>query len=157
MNAPSCPKHDTGGGPCYCPIIAPGSTPEAAPDSIEYGGVVWLRDPDRSVPSYHATSNHIKLHVVQYTPDDDYAPGRWCWQAYFDDLPGIERPNVLSLNGGAIADTREDAMFCCINAYGSWLDDMQNLLRILRPDDQYAQGFRAGQEDIKAKIAEVVL
>lgn len=154
MNAPACPKHDTGGGPCCCPIEPQA---EAMPDSIKYGGVVWRRDPDRDTPTYRTTRNHVDMRVVQYAPDDDYAPGRWCGQIHFDDLPGIERPNVLQLNGGAIADTCEDAMCYCINAFDEWLDDMQNMLLIFKPDDQYAKGFRAGQEDIKAKVAEVVL
>lgn len=151
----TCPKHDTGGGPCYCP-----ASPESEaiqPDSIEYGGVVWLRDKGHDKPTYSTMRNHVWMRVSMYALDDEpHVAGRWCCHAHFDSVPDIGRPDVLLLNSHRLADTREDAMAYCINALDDWLDDMQRVLHALRPSDPYQLGFIAGQQDIKTRVAEVI-
>ncbi len=153
MIAPACPKHDTGGGPCFCPIEPQAET---MPNAIEYGGVMWqLEHTDDSI-QYRSLRGQVAMCVSLYA--SGYSVGKWHSAAEFEQLvPREKRPDNFDLRVYSIVDTREDAMCFCINAFDEWLENMQSMLLIFKPDDQYAQGFRAGQEDIKAKIAEVVL
>lgn len=140
------------------------ATPEkeyiAWPDAIEYGGTIWRKATRNDGIEYGTIRDEIDLYIYQYPkkPEHYCSGGRWRWAAEFKDcVPEDDLPQCLRMDASGILDTHLDAMCQCINAFDEWLDDMQRMLLIFKPGDQYAQGFRAGQEDIKAKVAEVVL
>lgn len=124
---------------------------EAPPKTIEYGGLIWNFE-KRDGVQYRVIKDKIEMRIYQY-PE-----GYWLWHVEFVNLISEElKKSGIPLSAHSIVDTREEALFMCINAFDMWLDGMQRALLLFRPKDQYAQGFRAGQEEIKAKIAEVVL
>jgi len=124
----------------------------AWPATIEYGGVIWNREDRKDGIQYRGFKDKLEMRVYQYPS------GLWLWHAYFNNyIPEEVRPLGIDTDASAIVETREDAMFICLNALDGWLDGMQRILLLFGKDDPYAKGFRAGQEDIKAKIAEVVL
>ncbi len=129
------------------------------PETIEFGGVTWTREDRNNGVAYKATQpGKAGLDIYQYPPDgSSCCNGKWRWAANFNIHTEIRiPPQVLELEGSNIVATREDAMAACVNAFDDWIEDMQTMLARLCPQDLYAQGFCAGQEDIKDKIAKVL-
>lgn len=133
---------------------------EEKAQAIEYGHLLWI--PSAHVPNeYRATRPGVgEFRVYQYpdVKDSGSCAGQWLWAVKFDQL--VEegaQPAILKMEASDIVDTREDAMLSCLDARGLFIEDLKRLLAQLCPEDLYATGFRAGQEDIKAKVAEVVL
>lgn len=128
--------------------------PAVPEQTIEYGGCTWTPGALGDMLMYKANSPlRDDLHIHQYGPDR-FCAGRWNWQARYH-MPDIQT-DVLRLESSGVEPTRELAMAACINARDNFIDEMKQALRVLCPDEPYADGFRAGQEDIKARIAKVV-
>lgn len=119
---------------------------EVEAESIEFGGVVWVKDKDARY------NTHIKglgeSWIIQYTEGPNN--GRWFWMAHLGgvllDLDLAVADNHVS----GIAVTRDDAMSACINALDDYLADMRRILLKLQPGDDYAKTasrdrFGAGQ------------
>lgn len=132
---------------------------EAAPQEISFGGVIWKktdRKNDKGVEYQTFQKDGTNLRVYQYP--EGHNAGSWYWESNFRnsvfsevEFQGIDK------DISAICEEREEAMRCCIDAKSILISDITLMINVLMPDSQYAEGFRAGQEDIKAKIAEVIL
>lgn len=129
------------------------------PDSMEFGGLVWTRDvAEVKRPRFNSRVNGVGDVMVWQYGDESSARnnGRWYWVAYLDSaLIGVEL-TALNKNISGIVDDIETAMECCINAKSIFVSDTVNIFRTLFPDSESSQFFRAGQADIKARIAEVL-
>lgn len=129
------------------------------PETIEYGGLIWRKSESRSdKPQYDAIEPGTgSFYISQYTEENGFHKGQWHWCVRFNKwLDPLFQPVALNLDSSGIEKERDDAMFACLNAKAKFLDEIKMVLVLLGVGD-YAEGFRAGQEDIKAKVAEVVL
>ncbi len=131
---------------------------EAPAQTIEYGDVIWTK---------HKTNERFDAFIpgvggavlTKYTDDEkSHSFGKWHWCVYLYEgcLKDKEISGNLSHRSG-ISDDIDDAMLNCLNARSDLIADCLSIIRELCPDDSYSTGFRDGQEDIKSKIAEVVL
>jgi hypothetical protein len=128
-------------------------------ENIEYGGLTWEHKPKLSQLTYFANQSGVgRFRVHQYPLDDlDACSGKWSWHVDFDWLVDFEqRPKVLYMNVGGVLPTLQDAMLACLDARGQFIEDMRQLLKVLCPGDEYAQGHRAGQEEIKQRLIDLL-
>lgn len=130
---------------------------EEHPETVECGGLIWTKSDSLNKTKYDAIQPGVGyFYVSQYTEEDGYHRGQWHWMVRFNDwLDPSFKPVALDLNSSGIEPERDDAMMACINANARFVDEIKMVLVLLNVG-HYAEGFRAGQEDIKAKIAEVV-
>lgn len=133
-------------------------TPDTAQKTIEFGGLTWQRKfRDGEIGCTYRTIQPGIATLCIYQYPDGYNAGAWHASAsFYEYLPDNINPKNLSADYNVIKKEIDDAMTHCINALDDWLDDMQRTLAHFRQEDSYSQGFRAGQEDIKHKIAEVI-
>ena len=132
---------------------------QAAPEQeIQFGGVIWKKiDREDQHIQYQAISaDGNELYIYQYP--DGYSKGSWNSQCRFGfpEFKDIEF-QFFDKHVSCLADCRETAMMNCLDAKSILISDITLMINALMPESQYFQGFRNGQEDIKAKIAEVVL
>lgn len=124
-------------------------------ETIEYGGLIWSKISETILPTYIAEQPGVGgLRVSQYPCDGlDWSSGKWHWHADLDGLVKSEqRPNVIRMNVGGIVPTMMEAMLACLDARGAFVEDLRQLLYLLCPGEEYAQGRRAGQEEIKQRM-----
>lgn len=128
------------------------------PDNIEFGGSTWIKSTTSDGRPRFTT--YVKergdARISQYELDGGYNSGRWYWCA--DLRAKLIDVNLLTLDKEAsgIEDTYELAMMSALDAEWMLLADIGALLCALSPRSVYAEGFSAGQEDIAAKIREVI-
>lgn len=135
------------------------SKPEDAAEhvvlTVEYGGLIWTKKQAADEPTYIVQQSGVgKFRVGRYPFDElDSCSGKWHWHVDLDQLVDVKQlPKVLSMDVGGIMPTMMEAMLACLDARGQFVEDMRQLLHVLCPGDEYAQGRRAGQEEIKQRI-----
>lgn len=120
---------------------------------IKYGELTWLLSKSDSLQYKTIIPRVGHARVYQYPEtDQDWCGGRWLWSINFDLLPTGFNPVVLKMEASDIVATRDEAMLACLDAKGLFIEDLRQLLMILCPGDEYAQGRRAGQEEIKQRV-----
>ena len=138
--------------------MTPPALPEENPPTIEYGNLIWTKAV-RAEGGVEYESNipgRGDVYIYQY-PSGGFK-GSSCLRARFDLVtPAAEKLTHLGLQSSGITADRREAMLNCMDAFCHWVDEMRTTLARIEPDNDYAVGFRAGQEDIKSKVAEVVL
>lgn len=128
---------------------------EAKTKIVEYGGLLWQKREESKDPTYMARNSSVGRFRVSQYPDDglDRFSGKWHWHVDFDRLASEEfKPKALSMDVAGIQETMQEAMLACLDARGAFIEDMRQLLSLLCPGDEYAQGRRAGQEEIKQRL-----
>jgi len=131
---------------------------EAPAETIEYGGVIWRLDAARNQEcAYSALSKNGEEMAISRYKDNSPNAYRWHWRAdFYKTFDGL-RFNTQHKALSGIVNDRDAAMTACLNAKEYFCMDISLMMNVLFPDSQVAQSFRAGQEDIKQKIAEVIL
>lgn len=128
------------------------------PDSMEFGGVTWTKDATSDgMPRYSAyLQGRGEVRVSQYDQSSPSHVGHWHWSAdHGSKLVGVKLMTLNKWSSG-IEDTYQLAMMSALDAESMLISDIGTLLNVLCPDSLFAQGFVAGQEDIKFKVAEVL-
>ncbi len=126
------------------------------PETIEYGGSVWNLIREKT-PKYEANIAHLGQASISQYDEETGSCGRWYWITYLNNDVLDCNLEIISKCPSGIKPTREEAMLACLNSRANLVDEMKKLLLKLSPDTDYAAGFRAGQDDIKQRISEVIL
>jgi hypothetical protein len=123
------------------------------PETVEFGGLVWKnthRANLRGVDYRTFQPGVGNYRVYQYPLDDEqHVQGKWLWA---DDLIGIlhplPNPSHLDMEPSAIVQTREEAMQCCLEAKGKFIEQVCMLAQLFgaKNSDAYAAGFFAGRK-----------
>jgi hypothetical protein len=124
---------------------------EAVPLEISFGGVIWkkVERPDSDLEYSAVTEDGNEIRVY------NYPRGGWFWGCEFKQMLKNIETQGMSKGISGVVDDRATAMLCCLDGKSILIADLTLMLNVVMPDSQYAKGFCAGQDDIKAKIAEV--
>lgn len=129
---------------------------EQAPETIEFGGVVWIRrKPTDSDPeNWDGLASERSVYVHRYPGRDE-----WCWQCSFNELR--YKHKLLSDRASGLADSREEAMQAALDASSRVRDYLAELVDVLTglgaitDGSEYQRGYKGGQVDLKAKVMDL--
>lgn len=122
---------------------------------IQYGGLAWLKQKNITDIVYKTVIPDAgEARVYQYPMNNEsWCEGQWHWSIRFNFLIADQlKPDVLKTKASNIRPTQQEAMLACLDAKGLFVEDMRRLLAYLCPGDEYAQGRRAGQEEVRQRI-----
>lgn len=132
---------------------------EEHPETIEYGGLIWTKDNDRSSGiEYEASQPECgKFRVYQYPNESPSCAGRWLWAVNFNTMVKAEyQPAILQMEASKVVDKNiEAAMQACLDAKDIFIADIKQLSTQLGIGN-YATGYMDGQAKLAEKIKMVL-
>lgn len=130
---------------------------EVIPQEISFGDLIWKKH--KTDERFYTFIPSIgEAHITQYTDKECGSFGKWHWCVYL--YTGCLLDKNISTNLShrfGIEDDIGSAMMNCLNARSDLIGECLAVIKTLCHEDPYSMGFSDGQEDIKAKVAEVVL
>lgn len=139
-----------------------------AQKTVEFGGLIWEINPEAynggvECRTYQAGVGEFRCY--QYPLEAGcFSAGQWLWEARLNGLlHPMPRPSHLDMEISHIVPTRDEAMQCCLEAKGKFIEQVVMLAELfgVKNRGDYEAGFfegkKAGKEEVIKAVKESLL